>query len=498
MSKRFLALAYTLVICLLVTSLAIPSEVRKLGINDISVGPSGSTWTSPAGKVVRYFPYPYAGYGTTATDNASVFDVRAYGEDLTNTTIQNAIDNAANGDTVIVPHATYTFAGTVTVNKSIALILNGTQITGPASGYAFDVTVNDVSIIGHGDAKITLTAGCEGGIRNNQAMRTRYRDFKIDMNDVANAIGFYHLGGWYVDVENVEIEKAQTAASSDGIKIVGTYTGVAGSTGSWGGAYVSTYKNVVARTVRMDADWVGSNLNKVTTMTFINLDAETVYATNSLSLTFVQPVMQITSGGTFWSLDNVAGITITGGDFEGSGATVYTLTETVRGINSIGNQISGANTYMSGDVSASGFFMDDYTPADLTGHFRGYIGSAQHLLFKNSGYTFSARMGNFYAGDVFSITNNITPISDTSGTLDNTDNGASIITSDTSGRVRIQQASPGTNPVAVDNVAQFDSGGAILVMPYTYDNNAAAISGGLTAGRLYRTSTGQLMIVYTP
>jgi hypothetical protein len=31
-----------------------------------------------------------------------------------------------------------------------------------------------------------------------------------------------------------------------------------------------------------------------------------------------------------------------------------------------------------------------------------------------------------------------------------------------------------------------------------YSDNAAAISGGLTAGEIYRTSTGVLMVVYAP
>ena len=91
------------------------------------------------------------------------------GAALTDTPITAAIAAASNGSTIIVPNSTYTFASQVTVNKSITIILMGTKVVGPASGWAFDVTVNDVSIVGHGDAKITLTAGCDGGIRNDRA-----------------------------------------------------------------------------------------------------------------------------------------------------------------------------------------------------------------------------------------------------------------------------------------------------------------------------------------
>ena len=108
----------------------------------------------------------------------------------------------------------------------------------------------------------------------------------------------------------------------------------------------------------------------------------------------------------------------------------------------------------------------------------------------------SARIGHHWVGNEFVISNNGIKISDNTATTDNVDIGSAYLSIDTSARVRIQQASPGSNPVSLDNVVVFDNGGAVLTLPYTYENNAAAIAGGLATGRLYKTSTGVLMIVY--
>jgi hypothetical protein len=465
MSKRIVALLYTCILALLVSQLALGAEVRKLGANDLQY----SDTVSPAGKSVL---------------GIQPIDVRAHGTALTDASITSAITAIDNGSVLLIPDNTYVFSSTVTVNKPITILLMGTKITGPASGYVFNVTVNDVSIIGYSDAKITLSTGGAGGIWNNQSMRTRYRDFKIDMNSVQNAIGFYHDGGWYVNVENLEIEKAKTHSTSDGIYILGTNTGAPGSNGTYGGSYVNVYKNIVARTVKLIGAWN----QKVTTNTFINLDAETLTATNALATTLIQPVMQIDSGGSFFVLDNVAGFTAIGGDFEGTGTTVYTLTESVRGINSINNQISGVgNIYISGNVSDSGYFMDDNTPDGPTGFFRGYSGALRNVVFKNSNYTEHGKIGQNWVGNEFNISNNLTKTDVNTANLDNEAVAGTIISLDTSGRIKLQQATAGTNPVTLDNVAQFDNGGAIISIPYEYDNNAAAIGGGLTVGRLYRT-----------
>jgi WD40 repeat protein len=316
------------------------------------------------------------------------------------------------------------------------------------------------------------------------------------MNNVQNAIGFYHLGGWYVDVKNMEIEKAKTHATSDGIKIVSAQTVDPGATGSYGGAYVGTYKNVVARTLNMSSAY-GS---RVTTMTFNNPDVESVTIANALSITFLQPIVQIASGGSFFTLDNVTGFTAIGGDFEGSGTKVYTLVGTINGLHSINNQIWNAGVpaaYISGStLIADGLFEDTIPSTEATGIITGYYGGLRKTVYKNADTVETARIGHHYVGNEFTICNNGIKISDNTITLDNVSLGGSCVSWDISGRTKVQQSSPHSNPAPLDNVAIFDNGGEILTLQYTYENNGAAIAGGLTTGRFYKTSTGVLMIVY--
>lgn len=105
------------------------AEVRKLGISDMLLGPSNSTWTSPAGKSVRYFPYPYAGDGIN--DNAAVVDVRAFGSALTDVPIQAAIDSLDNttGGTIYIPAGTY-----VLTKNLLFLNKNNVRIIGAGMG----------------------------------------------------------------------------------------------------------------------------------------------------------------------------------------------------------------------------------------------------------------------------------------------------------------------------------------------------------------------------
>lgn len=107
-------IAFILTLLFYFATLSWAGEVRKLGISDMLLGPSGSTWTSSGGATVRYFPYPYAGAGTSATDNAAVVDVRAYGavgDGVTDDSaaFQQAIDNAvaAGKKGVYIPDGNY-------------------------------------------------------------------------------------------------------------------------------------------------------------------------------------------------------------------------------------------------------------------------------------------------------------------------------------------------------------------------------------------------------
>jgi len=69
-------LFYSIIIGALVSTLALGAEVRKLGEYDLSWGPFGTTWTSPAGKEVRYLPRYF-------DNNAFADNTNLYGKSLT-------------------------------------------------------------------------------------------------------------------------------------------------------------------------------------------------------------------------------------------------------------------------------------------------------------------------------------------------------------------------------------------------------------------------------
>jgi hypothetical protein len=388
--------------------------------------------------------------------------------------------------------------------------LQSAKIVGPGTGYVFRITSNEASIEGSGEAKITVSTGGSGGVWNDQAMRTHYWNFKIDLNNIANAIGFYQDGGWYLNVKNVEIDKATTVATSDGVRIISTYTGVAGTTGSYSGSYVSTYENIVAKRVRITGDLTGAT-NKVTTMTFIDLDAANIIAANALALTFIRPVIQTTSSDALgvaevmFDLTNVSGLTAVGGDFEAVGVndhhtTIWKFTGgSNRGISSDNNTISynsGAGAfvdYFSGTLPAASYFYDDDQGVAIPGQTKGYIGSAQPLFFQNSGFTSSHALGMHYDGDTFEIGCNLRATSSTQGNLADPAKAGYLLRMNTSGQFKLfSAAASATNPVTLSERVLFDALGAKIQGLPTYADEAAA--SGLGAGQLYKTAAGLLGI----
>ena len=121
MKKHFLSsLIGVLISSLAFGPLFAASEIRKLGEYDLSWGPYGATWTSSSGKSVRYIPRYFSTdafsdnltlYGNDLITGGPWVDVRKYlpnvyvidGSVNYSTYVQSAIDNMANGSTLLVP-----------------------------------------------------------------------------------------------------------------------------------------------------------------------------------------------------------------------------------------------------------------------------------------------------------------------------------------------------------------------------------------------------------
>ena len=124
MPRRRIALSLTFLFYFSCLSWA--GELRKLGINDLSWGPYNTTWTSPGGATVTYFPRYYDNnafadgltlYGNDLITKGPRADVRAYGAGLSTTNgtdnwttaIQNAIDSGVKE--VYVPDGIFSISG---------------------------------------------------------------------------------------------------------------------------------------------------------------------------------------------------------------------------------------------------------------------------------------------------------------------------------------------------------------------------------------------------
>jgi hypothetical protein len=418
---------------------------------------------------------------TSRTMQAKAREIEVSSEDFSGATLDVRLAAAvaampSTGGRIKIPDNSsgYTLAATVTISKPIHLDFGNADITCPASGFGIDVTSNDSQITGTKRTRFVMTTSGSGAIRNNQTQRCTYKGFKIDPNNVQNQIAFHHNGGWYLDMQDVEILKDNTHSTTDGIRLTSTDLGVPGDTGSYGGAFVSTYKNIVAKRVRMSgaaADF------RVTTITFETADIAEVIESYTLSITFVQPVIQQSStGGYFFDLDNVTGHTCIGGDFEGNQTTVYKFTNSCRGIQSINNTISGSTmTYTSGTLPSASYFMDDDQGVAITGQIRGYVGATQPIEFQNTGWTEKHSFGIHQAGDTFEMGANLKATSSSQGNLANTGAGGALISIGAGGTWKIRTATAGANPRTLEDAISGDTVGNVRV------HNALTLTQGAQA-----------------
>jgi hypothetical protein len=421
---------------------------------------------------LREFPISLADYGL------------APGGDIYAAAVLAQAALPATGGSLLIPDSStaYTMSAQVTFTKSVRLIVGNCPITGPTAGFAFDFTVNDSSVEWHPKALLTLSAGCSGGIRNNQILRGLYRGIRIDPNNVANCICFHQLGGWYIDIQDFWTEQATSVATCDALKIQSVYTGVPGPTGSYGGSFVGTYTNVTGNIIRLLGDNSGG-VNPVTTCMFIRPSVRQFIATRAVRTQCVMPIVQSAGVPMFdFTGGNVNTWHNSGGDFEGeAGSTVYAFGASCTGITSSGNGISntGGMSYLSGTLPASSYFYDDQkgsTP--LTGFLQAYVGSVEPVFFQNSGFTSAHPLGIHYDGNVMEMGCNLKSISATTGNLIDVSQAGTVMRINTSGAWELYQATAGVNPRTLNKIGQFDANGFTNTLGGTLARTAATLNNG--------------------
>jgi hypothetical protein len=157
----------------------------------------------------------------------------------------------------------------------------------------------------------------------------------------------------------------------------------------------------------------------------------------------------------------------------------------------------GVTASSNGNIYASDNGGDIYMQTNGTGNF---VALGQTLL-GYQGMAFSPN-GNVYVvvtgGDIYMQNNNTLGTANLDGGTQRTKAG----TGKGTGKSRLegwtgQKTTSGTDMQVLTKRYEYDENGhyTLFSIP-TYADNASAISGGLTTGKFYRTSTGVLMIVY--
>lgn len=446
----------------------------------ISPDACGVTYDPPFTGAV---PYPVC---EKLEQVVSVKDFGAVGDGVTNDTAAFLAAVAAlpaTGGTIYVPDAAgYLITSSIECDVPVLWQIGNTTITANLTGYLFNLQANRSGIEGAANSVLKAGTGCTALIYNNQTLNCHYWNLELDLNNVANVVGLHHYGGWYLSAKNLHVDIAKEAASASTMIVEGYWTsGDPLSTGSYGGAFVSTYDNIIGGKVRIRAVLP----QKTTTLTFTGCSLTSVIASDSVALTFLQPIIQ--GSANFFVLTNVAGLTCIGGDYEISGGgQVFVLQDAnCRDILSIGNQTSGVTTanYLVGSPPGAGCIFADSNIVGAEDEFLRY-GSLPEFALQNSGFTSKMRYGLPFSGAGLVASNNLRLLSATQGNLDNIAANGSAVLLDQSGQVKIMVASAGANPRTLTQYALFDGAGLKL-----YQLPTSAVTAG-QFGLWYDTTDG--------
>jgi hypothetical protein len=153
------------------------------------------------------------------------------------------------------------------------------------------------------------------------------KNFTLDQSlqpDVATNFGIYLKHSWGNKIEGII---ANQDAEPTTRWALGFGTGV----------YTTQISDSTLNSISMIGE---SGSDRVTTITFVNLSSSKVYMLHCLAITFLQPIMQGNPAAKF-EFEDIANLTILGGDIEGGGVYLKSVGGSNAGIYSQGNNFGG-------------------------------------------------------------------------------------------------------------------------------------------------------------
>lgn len=330
-------------------------------------------------------------------------------------------------------------------------------------------TVSNVDIVAAGTGyvsapTVSLLGGGHAAVVIDNVQSCRVSGFSVDFQNIPGTVGLYHRGGWWANVEDIDVfYNVTTGVSSESATSIGlvvdSYTlGAPGPTGGYGGVYVSQYSTIHFTRRAL----IGHDTSTGTTFQFNRCDFKNSWVHGCVDIVDVGPVAQANTGY-FYDLINVDSLTLLGGDFE-NGANWFHFIGSCNNIRAFNTLAYAASGTRYRGQPGPGSLMDFAKSNDggLTPIRYGSGGSAG-ASFQNTGWKITGHSGFDYAGDVFVIgAINLKLISATQGNLDDTSQNGVVIFATSSRELFIATATAGANPRSLSQFALFDTAGLKL------------------------------------
>ncbi len=439
---------------IVVTYSGITYTISDVLFDDPTTSLSGSTGSSEVGFIQAGTAAIARTVQSKERDIVSVKDFGAVGDGVANdTTAFSSALAAANG--IYIPDGTY-------LVDTVALIANTTA----DQGKRLFGQSRKHTIIKARTSTTTKILDVEGIVI--QAIGHVCENFTIDMTnmtDVATSYGIYTKNGWDCTFRDIDV-------IGYGVNKYSHYSDT--------GFYTSLFQNCDFGSTVGKIKHLGVSLgNAVTTLTYLSCSFGSYTGSYCVGITFLSPTVQ--GALNKFSIDNCNGVSIYGGEIEGSGIYLN-IGANVQHLSSINTELSGfSGTYSSGTFNG-GVLMDQF-------------GSTPFTLSPVNGVTVNGVVTeqNSAASLTRNVIKNTNVTSQQVDTQFNNANGSTYVgqnaTADSyinnigSGKVIIQQSS--VDRLGVDSIARIIVG--------TQSQTTVGAAGGASA--LPATPTGYLRII---